>query len=419
MAGKVIWSWLRSLTGKRTGQDDEKKRAEFKARVARIEAFDKRASLEWESYFKKGALVDADPLAKSYHAYVQSLMEQFQKGRRHPEHDRAIKEGAEISRKVQRLRVETGLPRALPRDPSSEPPPSGELAAVLSALENANIEIRRTSSLRLPEVKTEDLKSIVYEDKCRCGWAARVLPVAEFEDIVLDFWHRHGHMHPKITAMRAAIDDLRPLRRFPRLEMALERWPHLPFSYDPPTQEELLRAEWKTAEPLVRDSDPIEKIEAIFADFSADDLHAVAHGQDDYSAPFILTIARHPLCDWASALEILHSFCASAYQKNWSQGEVESDFDDQNTRMIFEAFDIIAQRANANGFRSRSFATNFENWMVAVNGRPNPYHPQNWEKWAIPQKKLLRPRGKIHKPSIEFEGTMIRPTFEAWRKAQG
>lgn len=419
MTGKVIWSGLRFLTGKRTGQDEEKKRAEFKSRVARIEDFDKRASREWESYFAKGALETADPLAKSYHAYVRTLMEQFQEGRRHPEHDHAIKEGAEIWQEVQRLREEAGLPKTLPHDPSTEPPPSGELAAALSALEKAHVEIERTSRLPLPEVKVEDLKSILYEDQCRCGWAARVLPVAEFEDLILDFWQRHGPSHSKIKAMRTVVDDLYPFRRFPRLELALERWPNLPFSYDPPTQEELLRAEWRTAEPLVRDSDPIEEIEAIFAEFSADDLHAVAHGQDLDSAPFILAVARHPLCDWASALEILHSFSASAYQKYWSQGKIEGDFDDKNERMLFKAFDIIAQRANGIGFRSRSFATNFDDWSVTSNGKPNPYHPQNWEKWTIHEKKLLRPMGEIHKPAIDFQGAEIRPTFETWRKALG
>ncbi|SDX81477.1 hypothetical protein SAMN05444358_11233 [Ruegeria halocynthiae] len=418
MAGQVIWSRFRFLKGKRENQTEGDKRAEFKARVARINAVQEKASREWEGYLASGALENADPLAKSYHAYVYALMEQLQKSRRHPEHDQAVKAGATIWREVQHLREEAGLPREPPRDASTEPTPSPELDAALSALDKANAETERASRLPLPEVTTEDLKSIVYEGKCLCGWVARVLPVSEFEDFVLDLWKRFGPVHPQVEDALHAFDAVRSLRRFPRLERALERRPGLPFSYDPPTQEELLRAEWKTAEPLVCDSDSIEKIEAVFAEFSADDLHEVAHGQDLYSAPFILAIARHPLCDWASALEILHSYSASAYQKYWAEGKVESDFDDKCERMLFEAFDIIAHRANGIGFRSRSFRVNFDPWQVTENGKPNPDHPQNWIKWAIPEKKLRHPKGKKHKPNIEFDSSLIRPSFEAWKKAR-
>jgi hypothetical protein len=119
MAGQVIWSGIRFLTGKRVSQTEEKKKAESKARVARIKSVHEEASREWESYFALGALENTDPLAKSYHAYVQTLMEQLQQSRRHPEHDRAVKASAAICREVQRLRVEAGLPRERPRDASS------------------------------------------------------------------------------------------------------------------------------------------------------------------------------------------------------------------------------------------------------------------------------------------------------------
>lgn len=416
MAGQVIWSGFRFLTGIPKSQAEEKQNAELKARVARINAVLARASREWEGYFAAGAMEEADPAAKSYHAYIRALMEQFQKDRRHPEHDRAIKAGAGVWKEVQRLRSEAGLPRGKSCDISTEQSLSPELAAAVLALERASAETKRTSRLPLPEAKTEDLKSILYEGKCLCGWAAHVLPAAEFEDFFLDLWERYGPAYPQVKAAQYAADAVRPLRRFPRLETALERWPELPFSYDPPTREEVLRAKWKATEPLVCDGDSMEKIEAVFAGFSADDLHEVAHGQDLGSAPFVLAVARHPLCDWASALEILHSFSASAYQQYWSEGKIESDFDDEE-QMLFEAFDTIALRASGIGFRSRLFTTNFDNWLVTKDGELNPYHPQNWVKWTIPEKRLRHPRGKKHKPSITFEGTEIRPSFEVWRKA--
>lgn len=417
MVGKVIWAAKRLLTGARVSQAKEREFVEFKGRNTRIDLVLALASEAWEDYFAKGGLEDADAIAKSYHAYVCEMLADLKQAGRHPDHDRAIKASRVMEDEVRRLRVAAGLPKNEPRDMSNEPSASPELAAARLALEAARIESTRTSRLTKPDVTTEDLKSASYLTKCLYAWAAHVLPEAAFEDFFLDIWKRHPPTSIQVKHARLAFDTAKALRNFPRLAMALDRWPDLPFSYDPPTAVELLRADWQNAEPIVRDNDPIEKIEAVFAGFSADDLHEVSHGQDIYSAPFMLAIARHPLCDWASALEILHSFCAGSYQVNWNEGKPESDFD-RNHRMLFEAFEIISQRANGIGFRSRSFKTNYHFGPLMVQGKPDPYHPQNWLKWAIPERRLYRPQGNAHKPSIVFEATQIRPTFEVWSEKQ-
>lgn len=418
MVGQVIWAARRLLTGKRKSQAKEQHYAEFKARVARIEAVLARASQEWEGYFAAGESEGADPIARSYHVYVREMMEHLQKTRRHPDYARALKALDPFQQEVVRLRLAAGLPRSEPRDTSSEPPASPELAAANAAAAEARAEVDRTSRLPNPDVTTEDLKSPSYERRCHYGWAAHVLDESEFEEFFRDVWKRFPPMSPQGKNARDAFCAVRSLRRFPRLELALERYPDLPFSYDPPTPEDLLRAEWNNSEPLLRDSDPMEKIEAVFADFSADDLHEVSHGQDLYSAPFILAIARHPRCDWASALEILHSYCASSHQRYWAEGQSEAEFG-KNDRMIFEAFEIISQRAKGIGFRSRSFKTNYEFGPVMTDGKPDPLHPQNWLKWAIPERKMIHPKNKRHKPSIVFDATLIRPRFEVWRQDRG
>ncbi len=376
MVGQVIWAARRLLTGKRTSQTKERDYAEFKARVARIEAVLARASQEWEGYFAVGESEGADPIARSYHVFVREVMEHLQKARGHPDHGRALKACYTVKQEVVRLRLAAGLPKYEPRDTSSEPPASPELAAANAAVAEAQAEVDRTSRLPIPEVRAEELKTPTYELRCHYGWAAHVLDETEFEEFFRDVWTRFSPGSSQGKYAKGAFCAVRSLRRFPRLELALERYPDLPFSYDPPTPEELLRAEWKNAEPLLTDRDPMEKIEAVFADFSADDLHEVSHGQDIYSAPFILAIARHPRCDWASALEILHSYCASSHQRYWAKGQSEAEFG-KNDRMIFEAFEIISQRANGIGFRSRSFKTNYEFGPVMTEGKPDPLHPQN------------------------------------------
>ncbi|WP_156026494.1 hypothetical protein [Sulfitobacter donghicola] len=410
----MIWAAKRLLTGEQVSQSKERKFAEFKARCARLDAVHARASAAWEAYFNAGGMDNADPIARSYHAFVREMMEELYNGSRHPEYDRAIQALHPLQEKVSSLRVAAGLPEREPQDTSSEPQASPELAAARKVLAKAKAEATRASRLVKPDVTTKDLKSPTYLTKCLYGWAAHVLPEAEFEDFFLDIWERHPPSSSQVKDAQLAFNKARVLRDFPRLAGALDRWPDLPFSYTKPTDEQLLHAQWKNAEPIVRDSDPIEKIEAAFAGFSADDLHEVSHGQDIYSAPFMLAIARHPLCDWASALEILHSFCASGYQDYWIDRKPEADFG-KHDRMMFEAFEIISQRANGIGFRSRSFQTNYHFGPLTAQGKLDPNHPQNWLKWAIPEHKLIRPKGASHKPSILLDGAQLRPTFEAWR----
>jgi len=416
MRNNVIWAAKRLLTRRRFSQEEERRNAEFKARVVRIDAFCAKAAREWEAFFEAGADKNADPAAQAFHADVTEMMDELQKARLHPEHDRAAKEAADLFQKVRRMEKAEGLPARQRGDLASDPPgpASPELVTARCALREASAKSERAALLPKPTVRAEDLKTAVYEMRCWFGWAAYVLPPGEFEYAFLDLWTRFGPGQPQVKDARRAFESARRLRNFPRLEAALERWPELPFSYEEPSAEDLLRARWQAAEPLVRDGDPPEKIAAVFERFTADDLHEVSHGQDLYSAPFILAITRHPLCDWGSALEILHSFSASAYQEYWRQGQAESDFDDLE-RMLFEAFDTIACRANGVGFRSRSFKTNYRIGPVMQDGHPNPNHPQNWEKWAIPERNLPTVAGQRHNPRVYFDGTLIRPSFEAWK----
>lgn len=416
MVGNVIWAAKRLLTGRRESQLKELDFVKSKAQSARIDAVVARASAEWERYFTSGGAEGADPVARSYHAYIKKMMEDLSQVRRHPDHQRAIEAIRPLELEVVRLHTASGRPKSEWLKMLDDPSASAEVAAYV-ALREAQQEVTRTSNLPKPEVRTQDLKSATYVNKCLYGWAAHVLKETDFEDFFLNVWQKFHAYSRQAEDVQHAFNAARSLRNFPRIELALERFPDLPFSYDPPTPDHVMRAEWKQIEPLIRDSDPMDMIEGAFANFSADDLHEVAHGQGMYSAPFILAIARHPLCDWASALEILHSYSASSYQSYWIDGAPESDFG-KHDRIIFEAFETISRRANGIGFRSRLFKTNYCFGPIASGGKPDPSHPQNWTKWKIPNKKLVQPNAKKHRPRIDFDGTLIRPSFEAWCQDQ-
>lgn len=62
-----------------------------------------------------------------------------------------------------------------------------------------------------------------------------------------------------------------------------------------------LQDDWRTASPLLTRASPDDEIAAVLADFTADDLHELAHGASLSDARLARAIAGHPLCDRGSA----------------------------------------------------------------------------------------------------------------------
>ncbi|WP_189371071.1 hypothetical protein [Tateyamaria omphalii] len=147
---------------------------------------------------------------------------------------------------------------------------------------------------------------------------------------------------------------------------------------------------------------------------SSDDLHELAHGECEEDGSIAAAIVRHPLCDWGSAFEILHSYSAAAYQSYWKDGKPESSFGTVD-QVLFDAFATIAMRAASEGFPTRKFKHYLEIHRFGdEQGKPNPYHPSNWIKWSLPRRVLEPTDDCKHNPSVVLEGGRILPNFEFW-----
>lgn len=182
------------------------------------------------------------------------------------------------------------------------------------------------------------------------------------------------------------------------------------------SQKELseLRKEWSRSTPLVTCDCGPERISAVLAGFSADDLHALAHGESVEDGTLAEAIVRHPLCDRASALEVIHSYSASAYQSYWREGRSEESFSDLD-RTLFRAFATVAERAASEGFRTDNFRHNLDlKRRFRETGEPDGYHPQDWVRWRLPAGALKPTGGQWHKPDVSLEGGKVLPRFELW-----
>ncbi len=218
----------------------------------------------------------------------------------------------------------------------------------------------------------------------------------------------------ELSAAIFALHDAQAVRTFPNLRPAADRPRPKPVLQS--VDEIKLREEWRKSKPLVSCRSPREEIVQILAGFSADDLHEMAHGDDVMDAPLIEAIASHPLCDWGSACEILHSFSASAYQMAWRDGKLEDSYREDD-RALFRAFAVISDRARNGNFRSRRFK---HNWDVGKplnkDGSSNLYHPKHWVKWRIAENALFPTNGEKHRPDVTFDGGKVLPSFERWKR---
>ena len=179
-----------------------------------------------------------------------------------------------------------------------------------------------------------------------------------------------------------------------------------------------LREIWQQTEVLVTCDCPQDKITDVLADFSSDDLHALAHGESVEDGVFAEAIARHPLCDWGTAFEILHSYSAASYQSYWREGKAEDSFGDVD-QTLFRAFSTIAERASSEGFASRKFNHNMERHeRTDAEGRPNPYHPSNWVKWSLPERVLTPTQGARPKPTVVLDCGRVLLEFNTWLQQQ-
>jgi hypothetical protein len=244
------------------------------------------------------------------------------------------------------------------------------------------------------------------------GWAAHFMKFGEYKK----FYTRTiiANRHEEIAAARQAIHTDNVLSKFSPLRDSLDHCAS-PRKLEL-SQEDLLKEAWCESEPLVSSASSPDEIDAFFANLTADDLHEIAHGEDLLDAPLIEAVARHPLCDWGSAFEILHSFSAASYQSRRKEGKQESDFDELD-QSLFRIFDTIATRATGKGFKSHRFRHNAD-WGEQLDrkGEVNPYHPANWVKWRLPNDVLKPTKGEKNRPSIVFTGGEIRPTFEVWKQ---
>lgn len=177
-----------------------------------------------------------------------------------------------------------------------------------------------------------------------------------------------------------------------------------------------LRQEWLDCKPIMTSSSPAGEIHKALEGFSADDLHEISHGESLCDAFLIEAVAHHPLCDWGSACEILHSYSAAAYQHHWKEGQEEDNFSEDD-QALFRAFSIISNRARSNGFATFMFD---HNWRpgpaIYKDGSANEYHPENWVKWRIPQRFLQSTLRQKHKPAVFFDGGRILPSFDVWKQ---
>lgn len=233
------------------------------------------------------------------------------------------------------------------------------------------------------------------------AWAAHFLPHTLYEIFLresLSNPFQYGGMHS--VSARAAVKALRGWTDQRKVS---------PKSKLMTVEEKAAREAWRNSVPIVSYRSAPEDIERAFADFSADDLHEIAHGEDISDAPLVGAVARHPNCDWGSACEILHSFSAAAYQTYWRDGRTEDSFS-QDEQRLFQAFQTIADRAKEGSFRTSAFR---HNW------RPDQEEPpENWIKWSIPQRNLGQSGGQVHRPNIVVAGGKIRPIFEVWQRQQ-
>jgi len=269
-------------------------------------------------------------------------------------------------------------------------------------------EIKRLEDLGGPAAEPNNIAKMQVQ-----AWAAHFLPV----DLYMDFF-RTNLLHPlrwgcphAVAAKTAAAK----VRDFPE-----------PSSAKPQEKKSVIesaatyaaREIWQHADPLITYQDTREDITRALADLSADDLHALAHGEDVTDAPIIEAVAKHPKCDWGSALEILHSFSASVYQGYWALDKSEADYGEED-QALFRAFQAISDRANSGGFQSSKFLNNMRIPPLTLSdGSANPEHPANWVKWAIPAEAMVQTEGLQHQPEVIFDAGKISLTFEGWQKAQ-
>lgn len=257
----------------------------------------------------------------------------------------------------------------------------------------------------------DQITSVLTETRIH-GWAAHFLPYSDYQA----FYARTiiANFPVEVAAARRAKQAEHLLSRNSPLNSGLDHCGS-PRKLEL-SKEDLLKEEWQNADPLLTCASSPEQIRAFFATLTADDLHEIAHGEDVMDAPLIEAIACHPLCDWGSAFEILHSFSAASYQTYWKEGKTESDFDTWD-QSLFRAFSTIAARAVGEGFKSRRFHHNAD-WGKRLdrNGEPDPDYPTNWIKWSLPDGVVRPTKGEMHRPLIVFSGGEIRPTFEVWNK---
>ena len=238
-------------------------------------------------------------------------------------------------------------------------------------------------------------------------FAAHYLPVPIYEVFVGRVMRARRAL--EMGAAIFALNDIGTLRHFPSLTSRNNDTQPKPVLQ---TVDEIrLRKAWRKSAPLVTYALPPDEIARVFAGFSADDLHEIAHGEDLSDAPLIEAIVRHPLCDWGSACESLHSFSAEAYQDDWRGGKTEESFG-ANDRALFRAVSVIADRANRGDFRTYRFGHNWNFGPAAhSDGSPNGDHTSHWARWRIAARALRPTEGEKLHPSVTFDGGKILPEF--------
>ena len=268
------------------------------------------------------------------------------------------------------------------------------------------------SSIRA--IGTNTIDKVMHEIRIH-GWAAHFLEYTSFQK-----FHARTLIAGDKAAVFAARRALTPTSRRSKYSPFISMLSHCasPRKLEVSREDQLMHA-WRKSAPLLTTQNTQQEIETFFTTLNADDLHEMAHGEDVSDAPFLLAIARHPLCDWASAFEILHSFSAASYLEKLSSEEIAANFSaDEQT--LFHAFATISERAHGAGFKTRKFKHNAD-WgsPIGRDGSINPYFPTLWQNWALPKAALQPTQGKQCKPRISFGSGEIRPTFQERKKRIG
>ncbi len=164
---------------------------------------------------------------------------------------------------------------------------------------------------------------------------------------------------------------------------------------------------------VLRD-DPTDVI-AFVQHCNADDLHqfATVHGIAAEVEIFEAILA-HPMCDRATALQILEACNPQYYEKELAKGRALDSYDDEEDQVFIAVIDMVHHQLNRRAdWRGRFTCMALRDWATYPHTSPSTF-----AHWTLPAGALAPTENQPARPCIAYHYSSIRLTYEAWTQRQ-